>query len=57
MNKEKQICPVKDCNEEATIEFGPLLICEKHFNECAYDMKPLILKSNSKQEADNDKEQ
>ncbi len=48
-------CPVKDCHNEATVEFGPFVACEDCYNKCAYDMQPLILKENQGQQ-DLDKE-
>lgn len=40
---EKEICPVKGCNNEATEKFGPVKVCVECFTKCAYDMEPLIL--------------
>ena len=41
MKKEK--CPCKGCDNEATVEFGPLKLCQDCFVKVAYDMQPLVL--------------
>jgi len=50
MAKEDEICPVKDCQNPATVKFGPLKVCWQCFDKCAYDMQPLILKPTEKVE-------
>ncbi len=44
-----ETCQAKDCQNPATVEFGPTRLCAECYTKCAYDMQPLILKSHSRQ--------